>query len=73
MMHAAVRLPPRCTFDQDAWPKLARCWHPIARSEDVDEQPYKAMLLDEAVYHSEHLRLGIRDDVAVPEAAAPAG
>ena len=32
-----------------------------------------AMLLDEAVYHSEHLRLGIRDRVAVPEAAAPAG
>ncbi|HEX4089037.1 MAG TPA: metalloregulator ArsR/SmtB family transcription factor [Trebonia sp.] len=32
-----------------------------------------AMLLDEAVYHSEHLRLGIRDDVALPEATAPAG
>jgi ArsR family transcriptional regulator, nickel/cobalt-responsive transcriptional repressor len=32
-----------------------------------------AMLLDEAVYHSEHLRLGIRDDVALSEAAAPAG
>jgi DNA-binding transcriptional ArsR family regulator len=32
-----------------------------------------AMLLDEAVYHSEHLRLGIRDNVALPEAAAAAG
>jgi ArsR family transcriptional regulator, nickel/cobalt-responsive transcriptional repressor len=32
-----------------------------------------AMLLDEAVYHSEHLRLGIRDNVALPAAAAPAG
>src|ERR1700677_3827974 len=31
-----------------------------------------AMLLDEAVYHSEHLRLGIRDNVALPAAAAPA-
>ncbi|HEY3877505.1 MAG TPA: helix-turn-helix domain-containing protein [Trebonia sp.] len=29
-----------------------------------------AMLLDEAVYHSEHLRLGIRDNVAVPETVA---
>lgn len=31
-----------------------------------------AMLLDEAVYHSEHLRLGLRDDVAVPGEAASA-
>jgi DNA-binding transcriptional ArsR family regulator len=29
-----------------------------------------AMLLDEAVYHSEHLRLGLRDEVAEAEAAA---
>jgi len=32
-----------------------------------------AMLLDEAVYHSEHLRLGIRDEFALPEEPAPAG
>ena len=32
-----------------------------------------AMLLDEAVYHSEHLRLGIRDEFALPEETAPAG
>ena len=31
-----------------------------------------AMLLDEAVYHSEHLRLGLRDVVAEAEAPAPA-
>jgi DNA-binding transcriptional ArsR family regulator len=31
-----------------------------------------AMLLDEAVYHSEHLRLGIRDRAALPAAAARA-
>jgi hypothetical protein len=30
------------------------------------------MLLDEAVYHSEHLRLGIRDNIALPEAAPAA-
>ena len=28
------------------------------------------MLLDEAVYHSEHLRLGLRDHAVRPEAAA---
>jgi len=32
-----------------------------------------AMLLDEAVYHSGHLRLGIRDEFALPEETAPAG
>ena len=32
-----------------------------------------AMLLDEAVYHSEHLRLGIRDEFTLPEETAPAG
>ena len=32
-----------------------------------------AMLLDEAVYHSEHLRLGIRDEFALPAETAPAG
>ncbi|HEY0936322.1 MAG TPA: helix-turn-helix domain-containing protein [Trebonia sp.] len=31
-----------------------------------------AMLLDEAVYHSEHLRLGIRDNAALPEAVTSA-
>lgn len=31
-----------------------------------------AMLLDEAVYHTEHLRLGVRDTVTGPPAAAPA-
>ena len=30
------------------------------------------MLLDEAVYHSEHLRLGLRDEFALPEETAPA-
>ena len=47
MPNSATRRPLHCTFDQQAWPKLARCWYPIARSEDVGEQPYKAMLLDE--------------------------
>jgi DNA-binding transcriptional ArsR family regulator len=32
-----------------------------------------AMLLDEAVYHSEHLRLGVRDEFALPAETAPAG
>jgi DNA-binding transcriptional ArsR family regulator len=32
-----------------------------------------ARLLDEAVYHSEHLRMGIRDEFALPEETAPAG
>ncbi len=32
-----------------------------------------AMLLDEAVYHSEHLRLGLRDNAAQPEPVASAG
>jgi hypothetical protein len=32
-----------------------------------------AMLLDEASYHSEHLRLGIRDDAPLSPAAAPVG
>ena len=32
-----------------------------------------ALLLDEAVYHSEHLRLGIRDEFALHEETAPAG
>lgn len=31
-----------------------------------------ARLLDEAVYHSEHLRLGLRDETARPGAAIPA-
>lgn len=32
-----------------------------------------AALLDEAVYHSEHLRLGLRDQVARPEPVTAAG
>ena len=47
MPDAAIRPPPHSTFEPQAWAKLARCWYPIARSEDVGEQPHKAMLLDE--------------------------
>jgi phenylpropionate dioxygenase-like ring-hydroxylating dioxygenase large terminal subunit len=46
-MNAAIPLPSDCTFDPDAWLGLARHWYPIARTEDVGEQPHKAMLLDE--------------------------
>jgi phenylpropionate dioxygenase-like ring-hydroxylating dioxygenase large terminal subunit len=44
---ATRRPPPHCSFEADAWMRLARCWYPVARSEDVGEQPCKAMLLDE--------------------------
>ncbi|MEA9390163.1 Rieske 2Fe-2S domain-containing protein [Acerihabitans sp. TG2] len=39
--------PAHCTFEPDDWLKLARQWHPIARSCDVTSAPAKAVLLDE--------------------------
>lgn len=41
-------LPPaHCTFEPDDWMRLARHWHPVARSVDVTTSPYKTVLLDE--------------------------
>ena len=39
--------PARCTFEPDDWLRLAKCWHPVARAEDVGGAPLKATLLDE--------------------------
>ena len=47
MVNAITALPMRCTFEPDDWRNLARHWYPIATSDAVDEQPHKAMLLDQ--------------------------
>ncbi|WP_259048232.1 molybdenum cofactor-independent xanthine hydroxylase subunit HpxD [Klebsiella sp. BIGb0407] len=39
--------PAHCTFEPDDWLRLAKCWHPVARSCDIDKAPVKAVLLDE--------------------------
>jgi nitrite reductase/ring-hydroxylating ferredoxin subunit len=39
--------PAHCTFDPEDWLRLARCWHPVARAEDIGAAPVKAVLLDE--------------------------
>lgn len=39
--------PAHCTFDPQDWLRLARCWHPVARAEDIGAAPVKAILLDE--------------------------
>jgi vanillate O-demethylase monooxygenase subunit len=40
-------LPRDCTFHETDWRVLANYWHPIARSEDVRDEPVAAMLLDQ--------------------------
>lgn len=44
-------VPPRnCTFPPSDWSVLARCWHPVARSESIaSDRPYAARLLDQDV------------------------
>ncbi|KQN55439.1 molybdenum cofactor-independent xanthine hydroxylase subunit HpxD (plasmid) [Erwinia sp. E602] len=39
--------PAHCTFEPDDWLRLARYWHPVARSADVAAAPVKVTLLDE--------------------------
>lgn len=39
--------PAHCTFEPEDWQRLARFWHPVARSCDVGAAPVKARLLDE--------------------------
>jgi phenylpropionate dioxygenase-like ring-hydroxylating dioxygenase large terminal subunit len=63
-VNSAIALPAHCTFDPDAWLGLARHWYPIARTEDVGEQPHKAMLLDEAlVAYRVHGELVVARDI----------
>jgi phenylpropionate dioxygenase-like ring-hydroxylating dioxygenase large terminal subunit len=46
-MSTTASLPLGLTFDADDWRRLASYWYAIARSADVGEQPYAAMLLDQ--------------------------
>jgi vanillate O-demethylase monooxygenase subunit len=47
-------LPPNCTFEPADWAILARFWYPIARAQDLGDQPRAVTLLDESlvVYRS---------------------
>jgi phenylpropionate dioxygenase-like ring-hydroxylating dioxygenase large terminal subunit len=46
-MPVETSVPPRhCTFNPDAWSKLAEHWYPIALSRDVSHNPVAAKLLD---------------------------
>lgn len=54
MMSAAIKtqslnidLPAHCTFSVSDWLKLAKYWYPVARIEDIQNEPLKATLLDE--------------------------
>jgi hypothetical protein len=39
--------PPRhVTFDPRDWAVLARCWHPVARADELGDKPIQAQLLD---------------------------
>jgi phenylpropionate dioxygenase-like ring-hydroxylating dioxygenase large terminal subunit len=46
-MPVETSAPPRhCTFNPDAWSKLAEHWYPVALSRDVSHSPVAAKLLD---------------------------
>jgi phenylpropionate dioxygenase-like ring-hydroxylating dioxygenase large terminal subunit len=46
-MLVEASVPPRnCTFDPDAWSKLAQYWYPVALSRDVGHGPVAAKLID---------------------------
>jgi vanillate O-demethylase monooxygenase subunit len=44
-----MKLPRECTFSESDWNILARCWHVVARSDDVKDKPLAVRLLDERV------------------------
>ena len=49
-MSATAMNPPRdCTFSPTDWSILARFWHPVAFSRDVDKSPVAVRLLDERI------------------------
>ncbi|MGE9551138.1 molybdenum cofactor-independent xanthine hydroxylase subunit HpxD [Erwinia amylovora] len=58
--------PAHCTFEPDDWLRLARCWHPVARSCEITGAPAKAVLLDEqlVIYR-------INDQVVVAKDVCP--
>lgn len=56
--------PAHCTFEPQDWLRLAKCWHPVARSADIGPQPVKATLLDEKlVIYRLHERVVVARDV----------
>jgi vanillate O-demethylase monooxygenase subunit len=42
-------LPRNCTFTPSDWNTLAKCWHPVAWSHEVQAKPVAAKLLDESL------------------------
>lgn len=56
--------PAHCTFEPDDWLRLARQWHPVARSCDITGAPGKAVLLDEQlVVYRIHGKVVVARDV----------
>ena len=46
MLVDTAATPRHCTFNSDAWAKLAKHWYPVALSRDVSHSPVAAQLLD---------------------------
>ncbi len=44
---SAKTLPRNCTFSREDWNVLAACWHPVAYSDAVTDEPQSIKLLDE--------------------------
>ena len=52
-------LPYGCTFPEDDWHILAGYWHPVAYSDEINDSPYAAKLLDTklVLYRNNHRSL----------------
>ncbi|MCH4247287.1 MAG: Rieske 2Fe-2S domain-containing protein [Acinetobacter populi] len=61
-----LSLPDHCSFMPQDWDLLAKYWYPVARIEDIQNAPVKAMLLDEplVIYR-------IADEIVVAKDVCP--
>lgn len=62
-----LKLPRNCSFEENDWKVLARQWHPVAYSDEVEDEGIARVLLDEEliIYRTSNRQVVVAKDLCI--------